>query len=317
MSALAKNPAERPDSAAGLASALRAGTEGVGALLRQAISLYSEHFPVFLKISLFAYIPLLLVILFLNLFDQVTPARYVASFGQVIGPLIFLSMIGANLLAYFTVSAVNVPVVIQLMVAPLRPVRLRTAFEALRRRWRAFVLSSIVVTAMIFFGMLLFIIPGAVAAVCYALYAPVVAMEGTGVRATLKRARRLMKRSWSAVLVITILQFALPILVWFASVHSSFTFKLADDYSPKEFSFNFSMSGLSSLYQLLNIFITPLTAIMIALLYLTPRHAGGESLKDAAEQFDALEIPRSRWQAKMRSRSAFPVSAAQGREAGK
>ena len=34
------------------------------------------------------------------------------------------------------------------------------------------------------------------------------------------------------------------------------------------------------------------------------RQAGGESVKDAVEQFDALEIPRSRWQARMRSRSS-------------
>lgn len=60
--------------------------------------------------------------------------------------------------------------------------------------------------------------------------------------------------------------------------------------------------------QLLSIVITPLTAIMIALLYLKTRHAGGESLKDATEQFDALEIPRSRWQARMRSRASFPLS---------
>jgi hypothetical protein len=62
------------------------------------------------------------------------------------------------------------------------------------------------------------------------------------------------------------------------------------------------MSGWSGLYHFLNIFVTPLTAIMGSLLYLKTRKAGGESLRDASDQFEALDIPRSKWQAQMRSR---------------
>jgi lysylphosphatidylglycerol synthetase-like protein (DUF2156 family) len=190
------------------------------------------------------------------------------------------------------------------MVAPLRPVLLTTAWAALRRRWWRFVAASFVVTTLILLGTALFIIPGVIIAVCYVLYAPVVVMEGTGLRATLKRARKLMQRSWSTVIVITVLQFTLPVLVWFASVNAQFHLKLGEDYWPTEFGFNFSISNTSALYQLLNIFITPLTAIMTALLYLKTRRAGGESLQDAARQFDSLEIPRSNWQARMRSRAS-------------
>jgi hypothetical protein len=60
--------------------------------------------------------------------------------------------------------------------------------------------------------------------------------------------------------------------------------------------------GLSIFAQLLNVLVTPLTAIMASLLYLRTRQAGGESLRDASDQFDALDIPRSKWQARMRSR---------------
>src|SRR5262249_12041151 len=117
------------------------------------------------------------------------------------------------------------------------------------------------------------------------------------------RASHLMRRSWSTVLIITILQFTLPILVWWASSNTSFRFKLDETFRPKEFSFNVGFSGHSPLYQLLNVFVTPLTAIMTALLYLQTRRAGGESLKEAISSFDDLEIPRSQWQARMRSRS--------------
>lgn len=303
MAALAKNPAERPESASGFAFALRASVEGSGALLRQAVSLYSEHFPVFLKISLLAYAPLLATILFINL--DITHSAF-------IGALLFLFLVVANLSAYFIVSAVTVPIVTQLIIAPLRPARIRTAFARLKRRWWTLSVTSIVVTLLILFGALLLIVPGILAAVFHVLYAPVVVMENAGVWATLKRARSLMKRSWSTVLIITILQFALPILVLYASVDSTLVLKLADDYSPKEFSFNFSISGQSSFYQVLNIFVTPLTSIMTALLYLKMRQAGGESLKETAEQFEALDIPRSKWQARMRSRTSASTSEIEG-----
>jgi serine/threonine protein kinase len=293
MAALAKNPVERPESAAGFAFALRASVEGSGSLLRQAVSLYSEHFPVFLKISLFAYAPLLALIVFINLNLAVSP---------FIGALLFLCMMVANLFAYFIVSAVTVPIVTQFIIAPLRPLQISTAFARLKRRWWMLSVTSVVVTTIILIGALLCTVLGILAAVRYVLYAPVVVMEDLGMRATLKRARSLMKRSWSTVLIITILQFALPVLVLYASIDSTFVFKLAEDYSPKEISFNFVISGRSSLYQLLNIFVTPLTTIMTALLYLKMRQAGGESLKDTAEEFEALDIPHSKWQARMRSR---------------
>src|SRR5215213_8112135 len=60
MSALSKNPAERPQTAFAFASALRAQSEGVGALYRRAFALYSEYFPKFIKLSLLAYLPVII-----------------------------------------------------------------------------------------------------------------------------------------------------------------------------------------------------------------------------------------------------------------
>lgn len=310
MAALARDPAARPTSAVGFAAALRASVEGSGTLLRQAISLYSEQFPVFLKISLLAYAPLIALIGLLNIPDRLFDWGGLSPFElSAMGIGVFLCMIVANLVAHFTISAATVPIVVQLMVAPLRPVGIRLVWAQMKRRWWVFCATSAVVMALILIGAALFILPGAVAAVCYVLYAPVVVMENLGVWATLKRAYRLMKRSWHTVLMITALQFALPVLVWIASIDSSFTFKLGDDYSLKEFGFSFYMSGVSARYQLLNLFITPLTAMMTALLYLKTRHAGGESLNDAAQQFASLEIPRSQWQARMQSRFGSSSSA--------
>ena len=304
MSALAKDPAERPQSAAGFASAMRASWEGPGQLFRQAFALYSEHFPTFFKIALLGYAPFTLLAL-VNVSESfIDGERLSQSQLMWFGAVVFLSMVVSLLFAYFFVSAVTVPVVVQLMIAPLRPVRISAGVAALKRRWRVFAITSLLVMTMILGGSLLFIIPGLLASVLYALYAPVVIMEPHGVRGTLRRSRTLSRRAFGTALAITIVQFALPVLVWRAAVKANFTIQLNDDFSPKQIGFDFSMSARSALYQLLNVFVTPLTAIMAALLYLKTRKAGGESLRDASEQFEALDIPRSKWQLRMKSRTS-------------
>lgn len=303
MAALAKERRARPESAPGFADALRSSLEGTGTLLRRAVSLYSEQFPTFLKISLVGYTPLILIIGLINLsgffFSETTPPLIIG----FVGIAFFIAMLISHILAYFSVAALTVPIVVQQIIAPLRPVSLKTAFAALKKRWKTFSLTSLLITLMILFGTLLFIVPGAVAAVFYALSPPVAVMETLNVRATLKRARKLMTRAWSTVLIITILQFVVPFLLSHASIDYTFTFELYDDYSPKTLGFSFSTSGRAALYQLLYIFVTPLTAILTGLLYLKTRQAGGESLKDAVEHFDNLELPESRWQTQMRNLS--------------
>lgn len=302
MSALAKDPAQRPESAAGLAAALRASYEGPVQLLRQAFALYSEHFPTFLKIALLGYAPFTALAI-INVLDILVDVERMSPMQMMTyGVAVFLAMVISLLFAYFFVSAVTVPVVVQLIIAPLRPVRIRVALVALKHRWRVFAITSVLVMLMILFGSILFVIPGLLAAVLYALYAPVVIMEPHGVRGTLRRSMILSRRAFATALIITIVQFTLPVLVWRAAVTTDFTLQLDDNFSPKQFGFNFSMSGLSGLYQLLNVFVTPLTAIMASLLYLKTRKAGGESLQDASDQFEALDLPRSKWQARMKSR---------------
>ncbi len=301
MSALAKDPFDRPQSAAGFAAALRAAWEGPTHLLRHAFALYSEHFPTFFKIALLGYAPFTVLAL-LNLSNLIDGSRMSPAELQLFAIGLFITMVITLLFAYFFVSAATVPVVVQLMIAPLRPVRIGAAVAALKRRWRVFAFASLLVLTLILLGSVLFVIPGLIAALVYGLYAPVAIMEQHGVRGTLRRSRMLSRRAWGTVLVITLVQFALPVLIWKAAVTTDFTLQLNDDYSPKQFGFNFSMSGGSAMYQLLNVFVTPVTAIMASLLYLKTRKAGGESLQDASDQFEALDIPRSKWQARMKSR---------------
>lgn len=301
MSALSKDPAARPQSAAGFAAALRASWEGPSHLLRQAFALYSEHFPTFFKIALIGYAPFTVLAL-MNVLNLIDGQRLAPTQLMFFAVVLFVTMVILLLFAYFFVSAATVPVVLQLTIAPLRAVQIKTALTALKRRWRIFALTSLLVLTLILLGSVLFVVPGLLAALVFGLYAPVAIMEQHGVRGTLRRSRMLSRRALGTVLVITLVQFALPVLVWKAAVNTDFTLQFYDDWSPKQVGFNFSMSGPSALYQLLNVFITPVTAIMASLLYLKTRKAGGESLHDASEQFEALDLPRSKWQQRMKSR---------------
>jgi serine/threonine protein kinase len=305
MGALEKDPARRPQTAAGFSSSLRAGLESTGQLLRQSIALYSEHFPNFLKLSLIGYAPLAIALIFVLAAEKWWPLETNGLATQVtVAMIIFATMIGVNTLAYFFISAATVPMVIQLMTTPLAPVRIRTAMLMLKQRWLPFTGVALLVLGMILCGTVCFIIPGILAAVYYSLYAPVLMVEGTGIRATLKRTRQLVSRERISALVITVLQFALPLLVWRAAITTHFVFRLDENWNPKELSFNFSMSSGSIPYQLLNIFVTPLTAIMISLLYLKTRRAGGESLKDVAAGLELVDLPRSKWEMQLRSRGS-------------
>ena len=296
MSALAKEPSSRPPRAGGFASAMRAASEGSGTLLRQAIALYSERFPVLLRLSAVAYLPLFVFLIVLAVLD----ARGLGN-SPLISLTVLVGMIVMNVVPYLALPALVTPIIFQSFVAPLRPASVTDAWTAVRRRWKTLVAATALVTAITLAWSLLLIVPGMIAAIAYVLYAPVAIMEDVSARDALRRARHLARRSWSTVLIITLLQFALPVLVWITAVDSSFTFKLDEHWQPKELGFSIGASWSSAMYQLLDVFVGPLTGTMTALLYLKSRQAGGERLRGTD---DATAVgTASRWQRRMRTRS--------------
>ncbi|HEX5891102.1 MAG TPA: serine/threonine-protein kinase [Pyrinomonadaceae bacterium] len=299
MSALAKNPAERPATAFAFASSLRGQTEGIGALYRRAFSLYSEYFPKFVKLSVIAHIPVFVTTILMS--AAMVAEHYMR--GGPRGPRIAITVVMAivalaHVLAYMVssavISGVTAIIVTQLTAAPLRPVELRVAFGVLKKRWRPFVRTVIRVTLKILLGTLLFVIPGIVIWIRNSLYAPVVLMEGLAGKAAMKRARELASRSWRTIIAVSILQIVIPMTVSFL-------------VGRIRIGINVPRASLSNqLYQqvlgLANIFVVPLIAIVPALLYLKMRQLGGESLSTALAQFEEVDGERSKWQQRMRTR---------------
>jgi serine/threonine protein kinase len=295
MSALKKNPAARPASAAGFASALRGSSEGIGSLLRRGFALYSEHFPKFLRISLLAHVPVIAVVLLLLGFDMLEK-RNVLSTPVEIGIAVVLGMLNivVSFLSTSVITAMTALMVTQLHVAPMRPLSMRDALAVLKRRWRPFLRTSIRVSLTVMLGFVLLVVPGIVFMVKYSLYAPVVLMEGLEKRAALKRANELSRRSRRTVMALLAIQFCLPFIMG----------ALVGFLSVKAQGGNIHVGSQSAgrLAPLFNIVTVPLISITTALLYLKMRQLGGETFKETLEQFDDVEAPRRRWQERMRRR---------------
>jgi serine/threonine protein kinase len=302
--ALMKDPAERPASAASFASALRANREGVGYLLRRSFALYSEYFPIFLRISLLAHIPVILFTILLIL-QEVSEAKHWLPRNpeRIVGVAVNLLSVLINFLANSVIAGMTVLIVMQLILAPLRPVEIRPAFAILKKRWRSFFATSIRVGWRILLGFILLIVPGIVMMVRYTLYAPIVLLEGLEKKAAMKRARELVSRARRTVVIVVLLQLLIPIII--SSLVARFVYVGIQNNN------SLTVKLYSHLLALLNIFIVPLVSIMVALLYMKLRHIGGEQLKDTLEKLEMDEMPRTQWQQRMRQRlnlSARPSS---------
>jgi serine/threonine protein kinase len=304
MRALAKDPDDRPQTAAAFASALRAHAEGIGSLYRRAISLYSEHFPKFLKLSLIAHLPVIISTALLigmeilghSLAPGMGPAKIVYIIAFV---LVGLLQVASYFVAAAAISGMTAVIVTQLTAAPLRPVELRTAFAVLRRRWKPFLKTAFNVTLRIIIGFILLVIPGLLMVIRYALYAPVVLIEGLEKKAALKRARQLASRSWRTVIIVTLLQFLIPMAV--SMLLGRLTVKTGVTDAPAR-GVRMTRNIYQQLSGLINIFIVPLMSIVPALLYLKMRQLGGESLTEALAQIEEVDEQRSQWQQRMRTR---------------
>jgi serine/threonine protein kinase len=300
MSSLAKTPADRPQTAAAFGTSLRAQAEGIGALYRRAFALYSEYFPKFVKISFLAHVPAIvftfILIGFQFLLERQPKGLHVTKIAVLVGLCLDVLLLAISyFVAASAISGMTAIIVTQLKVAPLRPVDIKAAFMVLKRRWRPFLRTAIRVTLRIVFGWLL-VVPGIIATVRYALYAPVVLMEGLEKKPAMRRARELASRSWRTVMIVVFLQFLIPTI--FSLIIGRIGVSVGQP-RPKP---TLGQQIYQQVLGLMNIFVVPLMSIVPALLYLKMRELGGERFQESAEQLEEDEVKHSEWQRRMRTR---------------
>ncbi|HSQ24631.1 MAG TPA: serine/threonine-protein kinase [Pyrinomonadaceae bacterium] len=295
MWALEKDKDARPQTAIAFSGAIRANADGLGALYRRAFSLYSEYFPEFLKLSLLAHVPVFIVML-MTLAFRIADKQLSKPATIAIGiPIALLSLV-SKFLTGSIISGVTAIIVTQLAVMPMKPVRLRAAFDVLRQRWRPFFKTGILLALRILLGWILCIVPGIVMAVRYYLWAPVVLMEGLETKVARLRARALASRSWRTVILVILIQFLVPIVVS-SIVGGLIGFKTSEQMQSKV-----RFKIFTQFAELINVFVLPLTSIVPALLYLKMRQLGGETLTDVMAQLEDVDGAKSLWQQRMRTR---------------
>jgi serine/threonine protein kinase len=303
MSALAKDPAARPQTAAAFASSLRAQADGISALYRRAFALYSEYFPKFLKMSLLAHCPVIVttaLMIVLQLALEAQPKGVTAAKVALIVSLVFVALlhVGAYFVAASAIAGMTALIVTQLQAAPLRPVELRTAFRVLKKRWKPFLKTSLGVTMRIIIGTILLVIPGIVMQLRYAFYAPVVLVEGLEKKAARQRSYELASRSWRTMIIVWCLQFLIPITV--SMLLGQIRIGARPPGAPTQ---GMHVQEIyKQLASLINIVVVPLVAIVSALLYLKMRQLGGETLSSALAQIEEVDSRLSDWQQRMRTR---------------
>jgi hypothetical protein len=213
--------------------------------------------------------------------------------------LIGISSVVANYLAAAIITGLTIRMVTQLYLAPLRPIQLRLAFAALRKRLKWLVLNGILSNTLALLGFILLVIPGVIMFINYSLYAPVVMMENLKGRAALKRSKTLVKRSRFTVVMTLLIQWSIPMLASGLSALAIATI-LKVTKTQNAPAITGRITGIITV--LLNIFFIPLISTLTALLYLKTRQIGGETLKEVLSLFEEEDTPRTRWQLRMRER---------------
>ncbi|MEP6925823.1 MAG: serine/threonine-protein kinase [Pyrinomonadaceae bacterium] len=249
-SALEKNADQRPATALAFASKLQANSEGVGALFRRALTIYNEHLPMFLKLTLLLFAPVILAT-----FGQVAAQLLVvtetipATLGTAISAVLSIIIPFINIFCVSILSGVTTWLVAQLMAVPLRPVRLRPAFQKARQHLRTFAGTVMLTSILSVVGLIAGLVPGAILIgfgaayyskssqiavimiimgiivlllgvsvglilfVKYSLVTPVVMMENLRGRAALKRSGELVKRSRGTVIAVILINLFVPMML--------------------------------------------------------------------------------------------------------
>jgi len=212
-SALSKNVENRPPTAQAFAAELRAESEGIRALFRRALMIYSEHLGKFVGLSTLLYAPvafltvLQLLVGFLALSDTISDTTK-----TVLNILISLVTTFLGMFCMYLILGTTTWLVTQILAVPLRPVSLRPALETTRRKWKTFAGTGMMSSTFSLIGYALCLVPGIVLSVLTALVGPVVMMENLRGFAALKRSKTLVKRSLRTTSFTVFIMFFVPLL---------------------------------------------------------------------------------------------------------
>jgi serine/threonine protein kinase len=245
LSALSKNPDDRPQTAEAFATILRSRSEGIFGLLRRAGMIYTEHIAKFILLSALFHIPLAALTPVVIVLSFLKASELISSLGANIGLGVTGTLLTlATALCTFFITGTITWIVIQSLAVPLRPIRLRSALREARKKWKTFagagilntivsVASGVVLCIAVFVVLFLLVWLltgrpeiGAVAglvvgaalgslaflavSVLLMLAVPVAMMESVGALSALRRSKELVKRSPVTAFNAFLIMFLIP-----------------------------------------------------------------------------------------------------------
>jgi hypothetical protein len=325
--------------------------------LRRSLVIYSEHLPKFLGLTTFFLLPVIfLTLLGIGLgFLKVSGTIDADSASWLVGINSVLLFVLTTYCTSLIIGAITW-IVAQYLAVPLRPIRVRPALRAVKRKWKVYAWTGILHSILTYLSLAACGVGFLVASVVWSLFASVVIMENLSGWRALKRSYELVKRSvWTTIAAMSIMFLVPAIISGVIFFVVSVTAKAlvmkdnqaaaavqtknsetatppespeatgdADNKVKKDIDFNFGSGQkikindegkdmrtrvietiLGSLIQIfwlpMHIFIASFTSIILALLYLKTRQAGGESMQDLLEQFEE-DRPKSKWQQRVQDR---------------
>lgn len=229
---LSKSSEERPETAIAYASQLRAGSEGIGELLRRSMVIFSEHLPKFTLVAIITLSPWIVLALvrsaigFLEAFSVIPDTVGLSVLSGALGLVSFF----VQIFCAAALAGVITWIVAQHLAVPLRPINLKAAFGKLRERFRSLALPVTLSTLAVMIGFGMCIIPGVWLSARFILVTPVIMMERLSGRAAFRRSAELGKRSYRTVLATAILLHLVPgVLAILVSIGAAL---IADKFFP-------------------------------------------------------------------------------------
>ena len=248
--ALDKDPANRPQTAEGFASVLRAREEGIFGLVSKALIIYSQHLSKFLSLTTFLFIPPTIFTIAIVIVSSLKVSEAIPdTTANLLKGLLGVGLTLSNAFCGSLILGTIAWIVSQYIAIPLRPVRLRPVLREALKKWKRFAGAGALSAILPFLFAILGSIAGAIvlalvlgamypltgsvgaifvaaaiggtigailgffgAYITYMLVAPVVMMEDVKIREAFKRSRVLSRRSLATSAGTAILMFLIPMV---------------------------------------------------------------------------------------------------------
>ncbi|HKY06060.1 MAG TPA: ankyrin repeat domain-containing protein [Blastocatellia bacterium] len=280
MSALAKNPDDRPATAGSFAAALRATAESEVAIIKKAKHVYNDSIKIFLALSLAVYVPFAVIMTLLAFAFRPLEPNYPLTSAFAFWTIAFLIILTANRVHTAAVTLV----IREQRLRPRDSIRLLEILKAAGRRLPSIVATALQSHLQVFVNLLKLVKPGVSAFVDHALAGSVIVMEGASGNDALTRSRELVRRQRPSAIALQVREFAATLgsLIFLPFIMAITFWLLA---GPSESFFELikpsSLLALAYCWFFLIIGHTPYAAIPLAMLYFKARQARGESIDEA------------------------------------